>query len=113
MRKLLFSLFALVLLAGVAVYTGVAEPVIKWQVERSLAASGMSDKQADCMAGRMVDRLTLGQLWKLRQAMAPRAGEPEQADSLGEIVKRLRRVDDFEAVAVVTTSSGLCSLGIG
>lgn len=113
MRKLLFALIALLLLAGAALYTGVADPVVKWRVESSLVEAGMSEKQAECMAGRMVDRLTIGQLWNLRQAMQPREGEPEQADNFGEIVKRLRRVDDFETVAVVTTSSGLCSLGIG
>lgn len=112
-RKLFITLVLLVALFGVALYTGHARPVVKWQVERSLLASGMSEKRADCMAGRMVDRLTIVQLWNLRQAMAPRDGESENPDGLGDTIKRLRRADDSEVVAVVTTSAGLCAIGIG
>lgn len=113
MRK--FLLFALVLLvcSGIALQTGMARPLLKWQVESALTQSGLSDERADCMAGRMVDRLTVWQLWNLRQGMAAREGEPEQASGLGELIKRLRRVGDFEAVAVITTSAGLCAIGIG
>lgn len=113
MRKLLFVAVVLALLVGIAFQTGLARPVVKWQVERSLLASGMSEKRADCMAGRMVDRLSIGQLWYLRQAMAPRDGETENPDGLGDTIKRLRRADDDEVVAVVTTSAGLCAIGIG
>jgi hypothetical protein len=61
----------------------------------------------------MVDRLSIGQLWKLRQGMAAREGEPEEGYGLGELIKRLRRVGDGEAVAVLTTSAPLCAIGIG
>ena len=113
MRKLLVALLLLVVLAGAALFTGYARPVVKWRVEHSLIEAGMSEKRADCMAGRMVDRLSIGQLWDLRQAMQPREGEPEQADSFGEVVKRLRRTDDFETVSVIGTSAALCAVGIG
>ena len=112
-RKLLFLIVILAALAGAALYTGHARPVVKWQVERSLLASGMSEKRSDCMAGRMVDRLSILQLWNLRQAMQPREGEAENAEGLGELVKRLRRSGDTETVAVVSTSAGLCAIGIG
>lgn len=110
-----FLLLALVILvcAGIALQTGLARPVVKWQVESALTQSGLSEERADCMADRMVDRLTVWQLWKLRQGMAAREGEPEQASGMGELIKRLRRVGDFEAVSVVTTSAGLCAIGIG
>lgn len=113
MRKLLFAIVVLALLVVIAVQTGAAKPLIRAQVESALLESGMSKKRADCMAARMVDRLSIGQLYNLRQAMAPREGEPERADSVGELVKRLRRTGDAEAVAVVTTSAGLCAIGIG
>lgn len=113
MRKLLFSVLVLGLLGAIALQTGVARPVVKWRVEAALLESGVSDKRADCLSGRMVDRLSVWQLNDLRSAMAPRDGEPEKADGLGDVINRLRRVDDNEVVAVVTTSAGLCAVGIG
>lgn len=113
MRKLIVSVLVLALLAGIALQTGLANPVVKWRVESALRDSGMSDNRAECMADRMVDRLTVWQLYELQQGMAPREGEAEQADGLGELIKRLRRGTDTETVAVVTTSAGLCAIGIG
>jgi hypothetical protein len=113
MRKLIIGVLLILLLTGGAVYTGLANPLIARQVKGALVESGVGDKRAACMADRMVERLTVAQLWKLRQGMAPQAGEPENADGLGELVKRLRRVEDGEVVAVLTTSAGLCALGIG
>jgi hypothetical protein len=113
MRKLIIGVLLVLLLAGGAVYTGLANPLVEMQVKGALVESGIGEKRAACMAERMVDRLTIGQLWKLRQGMAPQEGEPEEGYGLGELVKRLRRVDDGEAVAVLTTSAGLCAIGIG
>lgn len=113
MRKLITLFLVLVLLAGVAVFAGLADPLIAGRIEASLVDAGVGEKRAKCMAGRMVDRLNVVQLWKLRQGMAAQQGEPESGYGLGELVKRLDRVDDGEAVAVLTTSAGLCALGIG
>jgi len=113
MRKLIVGLLLIVLLVGGAVSTGLANPLVEMQVKGALVKSGIGAKSAACMAERMVDRLTIGQLWKLRQGMAAQEGEPEEGYGLGELVKRLRRVDDGEAVAVLTSSAGLCALGIG
>lgn len=113
MRKLLTLVAVLCLLAGVAVYTGLANPLIAWQVKGALVDAGIGEKRAQCMADRMVKRLSVVQLWKLRQGMAAQAGEPEEGYGLGELVKRLRRVKDGEAVAVLTTSAPLCAIGIG
>jgi hypothetical protein len=113
MRKLIIGVLLVLLLAGGAVYTGLADPLIRWQVKGALTHAGIGEERAACMAERMVDRLTVVQLWKLRQGMAAQEGEPEDGYGLGELVKRLRRVEDGEAVAVLTTSAGLCALGIG
>ena len=113
MRKFLFGTIVLGLLAAIAVQVGLARPLIKWQVESALLDSGIGPKRADCMAGRMADRLSLWQLYKLQQGMAPREDEAENPTGLGDLIKRLRRVGDGEVVAVVTTSSGLCAIGIG
>jgi len=113
MRKLIIAVLLVLLLAGGAVYTGLADPLIRWQVKGALVDAGIGERRAECMAERMVDRLTVAQLWKLRQGMAPQAGEPEDGYGLGELVKRLRRVDDDEVVAVLATSAGLCAVGLG
>lgn len=113
MRKLLIGLLLIVGVGAGALFTGLADPVVEWQVKGALVEAGVGERRAECMAGRMVDRLTIGQLWNLRQAMAPLEGEPEAGYGLGELVKRLRRVEDGEVVAVLTTSAGLCAIGIG
>mgnify|MGYP006902217589 FL=1 len=113
MKKLLIWIVVLAVLAGGAVFTGLANPLVEMQVKGALVESGIGEKRSACMAERMVDRLTIGQLWKLRQGMAAQEGEPEEGYGLGELVKRLDRVNDGEAVAVLTTSAGLCAIGIG
>lgn len=113
MRKLLIALMLIVALGAGALFTGLANPLVEIQVRSALVQSGIGEKHAACMAGRMVERLSIGQLYKLRQGMAPLEGEPESGYGMGELVKRLRRVEDGEAVAVLTTSAGLCAVGIG
>jgi len=113
MKKLLIGVLLLVVLGAGAVFTGLANPLVEMQVKGALVESGIGEKRATCMAERMVDRLTIGQLWKLRQGMAAQEGEPEEGYGLVELVKRLDRVNDGEAVAVLTTSAGLCAIGIG
>ena len=113
MRKFLFGIVVIGLLVAIALQTGLARPLVKAQVESSLLESGLSEKRADCMAGRMVDRLSVWQLYNLRSAMAPREGETEHVNGFRDLVNRLRRADDNEAVAVVSTSAGLCAIGIG
>lgn len=113
MRKFVFAILVLALLGGIALQTGFAKPVVQWRVESALRESGMSEKRAACMAGRMVDRLSVWQLYQLQQGMAPREGEAENPEGLGDMVKRLRRGTDTETVAVVSTSAGLCAIGIG
>ncbi len=113
MKKLLTGLVLVIALGTGVLFSGLANPLVEMQVKGALIQSGIGEKRAACMAERMVNRLTIGQLWKLRQGMAAQEGEPEEGFGLGELIKRLRRVDDGEAVAVLTTSAGLCALGIG
>ena len=113
MRKMIIGFLLIVLLAGGAMVTGLANPLIEARVKSALVESGIGEERAACMAERMVYRLSLGQLWKLQQGMAAQEGEPVSGYGLGELVKRLDRVGDREAVTVLTTSAGLCALGIG
>ena len=103
MRKLILGLLLIILLAGGALFSGLANPLVEMQVKSALVESGIGEGRAECMAERMVKRLTIVQLWKLRQGMAAQEGEPESGYGLGELIKRLDRVNDGEAVAVLTT----------
>jgi hypothetical protein len=113
MKKLLMGLVLIIALGAGALFSGLADPLVEMQVKGALVESGIGEKRAQCMAERMVDRLSIGQLWKLRQGMAAQDGEPEEGYGLGELVKRLNRVGDGEAVAVLSTSAGLCAIGLG
>lgn len=113
MRKVLAGLLLIVVLGAGALVSGLANPLVEMQVKGALVEAGIGERRADCMAGRMVDRLTIPQLWNLRHAMAPLGDEPEDGYGLGELVKRLDRVNDAETVAVMTTSAGLCAIGLG
>ena len=113
MKKLLIGLVLIIALGAGVLFSGLANPLVEMQVKGALVESGIGEKRAACMAERMVDRLTIPQLWKLRQGMAAQDGEPEEGYGLGGLIKRLDRVDDSEAVAVLTTSAGLCAIGLG
>lgn len=113
MKKLLFVLLLLMGAGVLAVQTGVARPMIAAQVERSLMASGIGPRRAECMAGRMVDRLSLWHLYTLQRAMAPRDGETRSAPGIIGTITRLRRSEDGEIIGVVTSSAALCAIRIG
>lgn len=113
MRKLIIGLLLIVAAGAGALFSGLADPLVEMQVKSALIQSGIGENRAACMAGRMVERLSIGQLWALRQGMAAQPGEPQAGYGLGELLKRLDRVEDGEAAAVLTTSAGLCAIGIG
>lgn len=92
--------------------TGCVERIAESRVRSALVEAGLSDRNADCMAGRMVDRLTIAQLRKL-EALKARAGERERPLTIGEYLERVRRVGDSEVVAVTASSAGLCAVGLG
>ncbi len=64
------------------------------------------------MAARMTERLTLAQLRKLEGLGAP-DGEASLPRSPGEMLARLRRVDDPAAIEVTATAAAICALGFG
>ena len=91
---------------------GCVQKIAESRVRSALVDAGLSDKNASCMAGRMVDRLTIGQLRKL-EALKARAGERERPVTVGEYLERVRRVGDSEVIAVTASSAGLCAVGLG
>ena len=75
------------------------------QVKSAMIDAGLSEKNSACMAERMIDRLSFGQLQKLKQL----TGEKR---SLGDYVAAVRRVGDSEAIAVTASSAALCATGL-
>lgn len=104
--------FPIALAAMIFGLSGCAEQIAESRVRTALTDAGLSDANADCMAGRMVDRLTIAQLRKL-EGLKARAGEREKPLTIGEFVERVRRVGDAEVVAVTASSAGLCAVGLG
>ncbi|MXO74494.1 hypothetical protein GRI40_04555 [Altererythrobacter aerius] len=91
--------------------SGCVETVAEDRVESALVEAGLSSANAACMAGRMVDRLTIAQLRKLERLEA-RPGERERPATIGEFVERVRRVGDSEVIAVTASSAALCTTGL-
>lgn len=75
------------------------------QVKSAMIDAGLSEPNAACMATRMTDRLSLGQLQKLKQLR----GEKK---SLWDYVAAVRRVGDTEAISVTASSAALCASGL-
>jgi hypothetical protein len=74
-------------------------------VKGAMVEAGLSEPNAACMAERMTDRLSLGQLQKLQKLK----GEKR---SLSDYVAAVRRVGDAEALTVTASSAALCATGL-
>lgn len=101
MRPFALAGLVLVSLSGCS---AIAEP----RVRSALVDAGVSSSDAACMAGRMVDRLSLGQLRKL-EALATFDGKRRP---LADYVAAVRRIGDPELVGVTASSAALCTAGL-
>ncbi|WP_347303703.1 hypothetical protein V5740_03525 [Croceibacterium sp. TMG7-5b_MA50] len=90
---------------------GCVQAIAESRVQTALRNAGLSERNAGCMAERMVDRLTIDQLRRL-EALRPQPGEPDRPTTLAEYVERVRRVGDAEVVAVTASSAALCATGL-
>ena len=77
----------------------------EYRVSGALRDVGMSAHRSDCMARRMVKRLSLIQLWKLQRFAGHGHG-------LDDALHGARRVDDDQALAVTASAAALCSVGL-
>lgn len=75
------------------------------RVRSALVDAGLSEPNAACMAERMTDRLTLGQLRKLQALQAPKR-------SIADYVMTVRKVGDRELIEVTVGSALLCAAGL-
>lgn len=95
------------LLAALAL-SGCLSAIAEPRVRGALIEAGLSERNADCMAGRMVDRLSIGQLRKL-EALEALQGERR---TLSDYLSVVRKVGDPELIAVTASSAALCGSGI-
>lgn len=104
---MILRLLAIALMLGVAVYAApsVVSAVVEYRVRSGLIEAGVSERNADCMARRMVKRLTITQLRKLETV----AGTKQ---SLGGYIESVRKIGDGEVIAVTATSALLCRAGL-
>ncbi len=79
------------------------------RIKSALIDAGLSVPISGCMAGRMVDRLSLGQLNKLRGLKKLRQSDVMEL-SINDFVKRTRSLQDPEILGVVTSSGVICAL---
>lgn len=94
------SIILLPLLLG-----GCVSRIAEGRVRSALIANGLAPKYADCMADRLVDRLSIGQLRKLERLQGL-----GQTRTPAAFVAKVRSVNDSEALAVVTSSAAVCAL---
>ena len=74
------------------------------RVRHALVEAGLPRDDAACMAERMTDRLSLGQLRKLEALQAPQR-------SLNDYVTTVRRIGDTQLLSVTASSALLCATG--
>jgi hypothetical protein len=84
--------------------SGCAEKIAEHRVRSALVRAGLSEGNADCMAQRMVDRLTIKQLRKLEALQGDKR-------SVADYVIAVRRVGDPEVIGVTASSAALCATG--
>ncbi len=97
----------LVAFAACLTLAGCATP--ESRVRTALIDAGLSKPVASCMAGRMVDRLSLWQLNKLNGLKKLRDSNTREL-SLSEFLKRSKALQDPEIVSVITSSGVICTI---
>lgn len=101
-RMFVPTLLAAALLAGCAAgYEG--------RVAERLHAAGLPRPIADCMAGRMVDRLSTAQLQRIAK-FGKNFDRNVRDMSIGEITRRFSAIGDPEIVEVVTRAGLGCAI---
>lgn len=100
MIRLIPAVLALAIAAGACTPSKLAYG----KVRSALVDAGLSDANAACMATRMTDRLTLGQLSRLQTLQTPKR-------SLSDYVVSVRRLGDAELLGVTTSAAALCASG--
>jgi type IV pilus biogenesis protein CpaD/CtpE len=96
-------------LVGIALLALSACATPETRVRTALMDAGLSQPMAACMADRMVDRLSLGQLNKLNGLKKLR-GQDMRKVTVEEFLRRTRALQDPEILGVATTSGLICAV---
>jgi hypothetical protein len=97
------ALLAMLVLAGCATTSP------RERVRAELLQAGIKPRMANCLADRLVDRLSLGELRQLgRAAKLPRKDVGNM--SINELADRLAAVGDPHIVSVVTSAGLGCAI---
>ncbi len=92
-------------IALVLAMAGCVSKLAEGRVRSALVDAGLPQPIAACMAERMTDRLTIGQLQKLQVLQAPKR-------SLSDYVFAVRRLNDSALLNVTASSAALCAAGL-
>ncbi|MPT46898.1 MAG: hypothetical protein E2598_00565 [Sphingobium sp.] len=97
-----------VLLLSAATLSACATP--ETRLRTKLVDAGISYDMADCMAGYMVDRLSITQLRRM-QSLASIRSEDLRKLTIAEYLHKVRALQDPEILTVTTKSTVICALG--
>ena len=95
----------LLCVAGVLAVSGCVSRLAYPRVRSALVEAGLSEANAACMATRMTDRLSIGQLRQLEALRGEKQG-------LMDYVAAVRRVGDAEVLSVTASAAALCASGL-
>lgn len=82
----------------------IEQKVAQGQVKSALVNAGLSPAISQCMAHRMVDRLTIKQLRKLQALQGPKR-------SVGDYIAAVNRINDPQVIQVTISSAAVCVSG--
>jgi hypothetical protein len=100
----------LILLVTLALLAGCSSMSPEARVRERLIAAGLKPRVADCMAQRLVSRLSEDQLRALGRAAGLAEGRRIEDMSVGELVDRVSAVGDPHIVKVVTRAGIGCAI---
>ena len=92
-------------LAVAGLLFGCASP--ETRLRNGLVEAGLSEPLAACMAGRMVEHLSLVQLRRIADLPNSR-----RSGTTDEFLRRVRALRDPEILRVTSTSAALCATGL-
>jgi hypothetical protein len=93
-----------VLLAVPLVLAGCVEKIAEPKVRAALIDAGLPPATSNCMARRMVDRLSIAQLRKLQALQGEKRGVMDYVAAVG-------RVGDPEVFEVTAAAGAVCATG--
>ena len=79
------------------------------RIERGLIEAGLSRKQSACMADRMADKLSVGQLLKLRSLSGMKDNDVRSM-SIDQFLRNVRALRDPKILSITTRAGVGCAI---